>query len=359
MPKHTWTRALIHWAESLVMQVGALCATFSLGVMAFILLHYTVGESWALVAMLNNFAHVLTLGCIPAFIVALLLPRYRIIWGLYALPGIGFFIIWYSPLFLPKPSMPFDNVEPGIEITVTTINIRHQRDRIEEVLSAFSTSDFIGVQEAAAIPATSSPPISDHTLAAYQAGKLIYSQHPMLEGSRQVVGDPGYVTETRDLLARVAHERRAWRIPVDAVAAQFEINNIPIMVYNMHPIRPTLDVRTLNYNDEERNAAIRYLSEALTESTTPVIVLCDCNFTYRTDDYARLATHLNDAWRVGGWGFGLTAPTRYGPTGFFTPLARVDYIWYSDHFELLSVAVLPMRISDHYPVQARLHLTAP
>ena len=73
---------------------------------------------------------------------------------------------------------------------------------------------------------------------------------------------------------------------------------------------------------------------------------------------------MNDAWAVGGFGFGHTFPgsdlefsDRHSFLGVSAPqwMWRIDYIFYSSHFELLRVAAAPFDgASDHRGVIAEL-----
>jgi vancomycin resistance protein VanJ len=87
----------------------------------------------------------------------------------------------------------------------------------------------------------------------------------------------------------------------------------------------------------------------LDQETLPVLVLCDCNTTPRTQQYAQMDQRLDDAFKVQGWGLGLTHGGNYRLHS--VAIIRIDYLWYRE-------PLLPVRVevgrergsSDHLPV---------
>lgn len=101
----------------------------------------------------------------------------------------------------------------------------------------------------------------------------------------------------------------------------------------------------------------------------PAILAGDANATPFNDAYRILAGELNDAWEEAGFGLGHTFPgsdlpgssrPRIGP--WYVPrwLARVDYIFYSNHWQAVSARMAQVDgISDHRGVVATLRLRDP
>lgn len=101
------------------------------------------------------------------------------------------------------------------------------------------------------------------------------------------------------------------------------------------------------------NAATRRQLDALLSLATqkgPVIMLGDFNMTALSQDHLRMRMHgLVDAYQVSGQGPGFTLPMRWRSIPLL-PMARVDYIWHSDHFHSVNSWIGDPTGSDHLPV---------
>lgn len=315
--------------EAFAVQSGALSATYGLLVTLYLVLHHTVGESWPFVAMLNNTAPLLTLFSVPAWLVTLLIPRYRMIWGWFALPGTLAFVVWYGPLFVPKA--PSEAPDGTLKLITYNVGGTAYNDIPSDILARdFFTADLVAFQEL-------SGAFADE-MSVLESGKAIRTRFPVIEGSVFTLGRD-------DDLRSVA-----------AVRALIDMNGTTVAVLNLHPVRPAITLRPLGYHADERRIAVHKVLEAVQVEQHPVILLCDCNFSERTRDYRLMASTLHDAWFQRGWGMGFTAPAPGGRTGFPLRLGRPDQIWHSEHFETLSIEVMPHAYSDHYPVKAQLRL---
>ena len=320
--------------NSLRHQVAALAATYSMIVAVFILLHISVGERWPIVAAFNMVAHFLTLLTLPALCLALLVPRYRWLWAAYALPGILAFVFWYGPLLLPKA--PVRNVDAGLTLDIITYNVAGSMDALANWRAGAFDADIIGFQELSDDVEVQAP-YSDLIIARNRRGTF---------SNNELIEPPQFIYQDR-------HGR-----PIDdaGIRTVYRIAGQPISVYSLHPTRPEITLRPLALIRYEQDRAVNDALEMIRNDPHPVIVLCDCNFSDRTDYYKRFAAVLNDAWAEGGVGLGWTAPVIHAGASLFFPLIRVDYIWHSAHFETLDARVLPLTWSDHYAVQATLRL---
>lgn len=158
--------------------------------------------------------------------------------------------------------------------------------------------------------------------------------------------------------------------------ADLKINEDTMRVYNLH-------LQTTSINSEERdyignrdflhsadsgrvnkfvdmtqrlyeNSCMRShqvdaLRHEMEHCTHPVIVCGDFNDVPMSYTYRTVASGLNDTFSEQGKGYAHTF------NGFFN-LLRIDYILVSKQFETLSYEVLPLDLSDHYPVVARVML---
>lgn len=316
---------LLIWVKSLLVQLSALCSFYGIGVTLLLLLHIIVGEKFVAVSILNNAMHLITLFCIPAFLVTLLIKEYRFPWALYLVPGVLAFIGWYGTAFIPRILLP--HTSEAIELTIMTYNIEDSSVASSFVIDNSLRADVVGLQEL--LPNSSN--ISDYI---YQSRtNAVFTQFPLIsQESIEVYRSNGYKTFT-------------------AVKVEVMIVDQIVSIYSLHTTRPSLDLRPFKYTTKPRHDDILGVAKAIASDPNPILVLCDCNFSDRTDDYKIMDSLLNDAWKQSGFGLGLTAPTP--EDGFLFPLLRSDYIWHSDEFKTVSIEVLPIEFSDHYPVIAQ------
>lgn len=149
--------------------------------------------------------------------------------------------------------------------------------------------------------------------------------------------------------------------------AELEWQGTPIVVYNVH-LRSFERGHALDLLEDERYGAalrelvavyrrdvlrrvqeVRELRERLSNETRPTLLVGDLNASPFNWEYRHLRTALHDA------------PARLGGNWQFTwhtqrPLARIDHVLTSAHWEPLSVQVDSTRISDHFPIVVRLRL---
>lgn len=313
------------------MQIGALAGVYGAGVSVYVGLHYLVGERWAIIALMNDGAHWLTLGAIVCLPLVLLAPTYRWLWFAYTMPAVIAFVGWYGPLFMPDPQSKTDQ-----RLTVMTWNIAqlgvtslHEK---AWTIAVTSEADIIGLQEynyaqfAETIQA-------DYPYTAYSDSLGIWSRYPIVD--YKVIDSNG--------------ERSI------SLQATVDVNGFLISVYIFHPPRAQVDLRNLRYNDSALEQAVPRLVRQIQQDPHPVIVLCDCNFSEVSTYHSDLEAVVHDSWQAQGFGFGLTAPFNRR----LWPIVRSDYIWYSDDWVTLEVKVMPDSTSDHLPVRAILGFDTP
>lgn len=315
--------------DSLLIQAGALCGFYGLIVSIYLILHVVIGERWFIISALNNGAHLITMFCVPAFLVTLIVKRYRFPWTLYLIPGTLAFLIWHGGEFLPKANIAAD--PDAIEFTVMTYNIAESYTALSAVANDTFNADIVGLQE---VPRR----MTGLNSFSERGGNAIYTPYPV-------------ASEIPEAIYRVGNSNA-----ISAVKIEIKIEGHLVSVYSLHNFRPTLTLRPFSYVTSPRSDDTKALVEAVANDPNPVIVFCDCNFSDQTDDYKLMASQLKDAWKEMGLGLGLTANAPAGGPGFPFLLLRSDYIWHSDEFETLSIEVLPTELSDHYPVRARLRL---
>ncbi len=88
----------------------------------------------------------------------------------------------------------------------------------------------------------------------------------------------------------------------------------------------------------------RLLLAELKKCPYPIILAGDMNDTPASYAYAKISSFLHDSFAKGEAGFGATYNGNL-------PFLRIDYVFFSSHFQQFNQKVLPLRFSDHYPVR--------
>lgn len=304
------------------------------------------------IAMLNHFAHWVTLAALAVFVfivpVLLLVKkswRVRLFLAGWLLPGVIAFGWWYGPAFLPRPA---PDVE-GLEFTVATYNVEALASDPNQTYAIIQDldADIIAIQE---LPEVLNQKLRNELRDEYPY--QISQALPSLEND-------GY-----GLLSRYPIIDYQIELPFDNegfyeldlpryLRAIIDLKGRQIAVYVFHPPTPQLPPRhyfPTTYNEDWLDQQTRLVADVIASEKIPVLVLCDCNATPRSRQYALLHQYLNEAYGERGWGFGLTFPAD-------RPMIRIDYVWYSDAFEALEAKVWSTGgTSDHRPLCTRLIL---
>ena len=158
--------------------------------------------------------------------------------------------------------------------------------------------------------------------------------------------------------------------------ANLKINNDTVRLYNVHLQTTAINLEERDYinnarflasADSARISKFAAMAQRLYENSAtrshqvdalrhdmehcpyPVIVCGDFNDVPMSYVYRTVASELNDTFSEQGNGYAHTF------NGFFD-LLRIDYILVSDKFRTLSYQVLPIELSDHFPVVSRVIL---
>lgn len=94
-----------------------------------------------------------------------------------------------------------------------------------------------------------------------------------------------------------------------------------------------------------RAGQVRELKTHIQQSPYPVIACGDFNDTPQSYTYAQMTSLLKDGFRERGRGFGTTYRGKI-------PALRIDYLFSSSSLTVHRYKVLPVKVSDHYPVTA-------
>lgn len=328
-----------------------LTASYLWGLTAYLLLRTVTADHLWWLALLNEFAPLLFVP-LPLVLLAAVLLRQRYLTAL-ALILVTITALWFGPRFWPRASLP---AAPS-PFTVITFNVWGYNAQLNEVEAWFlaQDADVILLQEIPERYANQQiPNLVDHY--PYQIsqstdvrwwGNLILSRYPILS---------------------------AETLPGDHVPAQqrftIDYNGQTLAIYNIHFAMPTGPSRlpqlgnrfvfhtAFSYDNRTRNSEIERLLARLENEPYPYIVAGDFNMSENAATYRAIAETMGDAYREAGTGWGGTWPVPIVAElpPWLPPILRVDYIWYSQHFQPIEADNGPTLGSDHLPVYARFHL---
>ena len=242
---------------------------------------------------------------------------------------------------------------PPAPLTIMTYNTlawqREGHDLKRSILAA--NPDIIGLQEIGPRSARyladtlhERYPYAHITESPDSSGAAVLSRYPM-----------------RDAVAFRASEKGHWwqRMLIDTPAGPLTYINIHTKIPYLRTThrRAWLPRIPLAFHSERRSREVEYLVSLLAKIDGPVIVCGDFNMTERSADHALLAGTLRDAYQRVGRGFGNTFPRvgswpRIFPAPW--PILRLDYVWYSDAFDVAWAYRGDAGESDHHPIIAGL-----
>lgn len=326
---------------------NGLLGVYAVLLIMLLVLRFTIGERWMLVALLNNNMTVLFLPVLPLLMVCLVLRRFRLA-GLYV-PTALFFVVQYVPLYLPQNiNVPAD----ALQIHILTYNLQAEEDLLDPMVAVIrsANADVVALQE------MSSP-------AAIKFNAELADLYPY----RVFYPEPnGGAYHGRGLLSRYPIiENYFWPveypIPVRQERAVLDVNGRQVVIYNFHA-PPTQPIYGKGYDPQPRADQINALLKLSGAETNPTLMMGDFNTTDLDENYAHITALFGDTFREVGWGIGFTNPDwqhdnpRRGPS--WVPMyQRIDYVFHDESFVPVEARVWSSSGgSDHRPLYVILAL---
>ncbi|GAB1422317.1 hypothetical protein MASR2M15_25440 [Anaerolineales bacterium] len=309
----------------------ALSFLYGLGVSLITVLHFTGGERWVWMSLVNSFIHWLWLLAIPLWFFLILFKRWRLSLVLI-LPLFAFGMV-YGLRFLPRPAAVTSDVEPLKILSFNTFMMRRQSsiDQLAELVRAEGVQVML-LQE---VPALAETRLynSFHEIFPYHyfntypgtgtAGMAFFSQYPIVS-------------------------EEAWLYQLGQQRLEILIGDQRVVVYNLHLSHPGMAGE--GFQPAYRQAQISDLLSRLERETLPFFIAGDFNLSDGNDDYQRLRAHYRDVYAESGWGWGLSFMADL-------PILRLDYVFINADYEALSARVLPDSFgSDHLPLLVEIGL---
>lgn len=152
------------------------------------------------------------------------------------------------------------------------------------------------------------------------------------------------------------------------------INGQPTSIFNIHLQSANIENSYYNYSSKEieelskkkfiyrakrikhqlrvafkkKTEQVELMHQHIKATKNPIILCGDFNDIPSSYAYARVKGNLQDTFQKGAFGLGRTLPA--------LPFLRIDHIFASNDFELLSHKIVRKKLSDHYPVISTIKL---
>jgi vancomycin resistance protein VanJ len=317
----------------------ALVGAYGLSVTGFLLLRLLLGEGFWLVALFNNYAHLLFIPSVILVPLCLLLRRVRVI--LLLIPALLAFLLSYSVFFLPRGLQAAADATPLRLLSYNVLWNNTDLDAMGAII-AQADADIVALQEL--------------TFASAE-----YIQSHFGDTYAYVAFEPRYGTEGLGILSRYPIlEEEFWQILHGHQRVVVDVNGERVTLYNTHPPIPVMALGSSSV--AQRSLEIQDVLRRAEGDDGPLILIGDFNATDQSADYWHVASRYTDAYRAVGWGMGFTFPEfaiARPSLEFLPPLARIDYVFHNEAFQAVEARVWPESGgSDHRPLYVELALIA-
>lgn len=314
-------------------------------------LYLATGDRFAPVALINNLAVYLFLPLPLAVMTAWTNRRSEL--ALAGGAGLLIFLVFWGRLFLPPGD--YESAEqPGL--TVMTYNVLGRQTRTGPQMAVIQEidPDVVFLQE-----------INHAHAAAIE--QVLGSEFPYR------ILDPVDDVTGMGVISKYPLEVSPQQLPLDWVGRPQVLTmdwaGVEITLVNFHMYPSGLgSLRAVSVLYRAREQQARALADLAARAARegPVLAGGDANVTSLSDAYRIVSGALEDAWQADGFGLGHTFPGSAGPgsarpriAGWPVPrwLARIDYVFYSEHWEVESARLAPFDgVSDHRGVAVDLVL---
>ena len=124
---------------------------------------------------------------------------------------------------------------------------------------------------------------------------------------------------------------------------------IGVIVVHFHPTNPFDDKAVKESNTAARKREAKKAFDTAGRFKSPVLIMGDFNAASGSYSYNLFKEKYQDVCFKAGSLWSKTWPAKF-------PITRIDYIWASRHFKILSCSTIKSNASDHRPVAAKIQL---
>ena len=328
-----------------------LCWVYFTILFGWLVIYLLTGDQFVFMGFLTNIAVYLFIPVPIVALTAVFTRRKDLMAG--TVLGLAVFLWFWGALFVPRLNVPQSD-NPSQTLTVMTYNVLGLHDFAEPIIDVIREvdADIVCLQE-----------VNPRLAAALQ--DALIDVYPFQIADPQEDYD-GMATISKYPLQLTGEQFPSrWMGVPQIMALDFQGQPITLVNFHTHPYT-FRSGEAFRYFNNRRHAQAQILANFAEEIETPLILAGDANDTSLSETY-KIITHspLKDAWREAGFGLGNTFPgsdipgssRRVGPLILPQWMTRIDHIFVSPHWEIISANVAPFDgISDHRGVVAELVL---
>jgi vancomycin resistance protein VanJ len=331
-PKYTWWERLL----------TAFCTLYLLITIGGLGLHQLIGRDWWWLFLLSSLSVYLFIP-LPLVLLTAWRTRRRELWlGFFM--GVGLWLYLYGALFWPETQAVQANDQI---LRVATYNALGTNPDTAGMLAVIreTNADVIAIQEL-------NPELAR---ALVNETSELYPYQTL----QPEVGVTGMGIISRYPLQSLPFQSEAAYWIGQPQLARLDFNGQAVVLFNFHAVPPqagarhALDIpRAIRATMGIRERQAEAIAALANQYPGPLIVMGDLNANDQSRAYRIATAQLGDAWRDAGWGYGASFHGFLGP-----PFVRIDYIFYSHHWQAVSAEMGRDGGSDHLPITADLLLT--
>lgn len=309
-----------------------LAGAYGVSVSGFIMLRLLFGEPLGVFGLFSSYLHLLMMPALVLLPVVLLTSKRWL--AITLIIPFGLFILSYGRQFL---QISVRSSPDASRLMLLTFNLHNGNESGEQVVETIRQAqpDLVALQELTPqitrsltdlFPYQSFTPRTDFT------GQGILSRYPII------------AAET-------------WKTEAFQGRYQLDLNGTIITLFNVHTAYPY--VTRLRFNGTKRSQDVSDILNRAAGESGPLLIVGDFNMTDMAVDYGRITPLYSDAFRQVGRGMGFTFPAHTDVFGLrnVPPLARIDFIFHSAHFQTIEAYVgADAAGSDHFPLLATLEI---
>ena len=219
--------------HSLMRAATLLIKCYGIVITLLLVLKFSIGEQWIIIALFNSVLHLLLLPAIAILPYYLLQRRWRMV--VFLMPAAIAFVAIYGVFFLPRTVSLASNEQ---QVSIMTYNLHAESRQLQPMLDVIRSThaDIVALQEL-------SPAAANQMEASLSNAYPYQSLHP--NAINPIWG--------QGILSRYPIQAdEYWHINLGHQRAVLEVGRQTLTVYNTHPIHPFLFREGRGFDPEPR-----------------------------------------------------------------------------------------------------------